>query len=295
MNKTSILAMTIVSVLAWPALAENTVYLKNGRTISAKTIEWREVAQEYVITTTETTMPLPRAQVTRAVVDKPAEYDQAVGLLRSRLYAQAIPLLESIVKKYRMLDWDVEASKLLAQACLEVNDAKKAVAVMDNLLTLVSYDQIPAPLKMTYWKALLGSGAHDALRRELDKVIGTGAPDAVATAYLMRVNLFLKIGEDDSALSDCLKLITLYPAQKTVQPEALYRAAELLDGIRDPRGAEFRAKLAKEYASSEWASKPATVKPAAPAVKPAPPAAAPAAPAAPADKPASAPAPVKKP
>lgn len=288
MNTKSILAITIVSALALPALAENTVYLKNGRTIAAKTIEWREVAQEYVITTAETTMPIPRAQVTRAVVDKPAEYDQAISLLRSRLYAQAIPLLESVVKKYRMLDWDVEASKLLAQAYLEVNDAKKAVAVMDNLLTLVSYDQVPASLKMTYWKALLGSGAHDQLRRELDKVIGAGMPDAVATAYLMRANLFLKLGEDDSALSDFLKLITLYSSQKAVQPEALYRAAELLDGIRDPRGSELRAKLAKEYAASEWASKTASVKPAAPVAKPTPPATAPAAPT-------PAPAPVKKP
>lgn len=292
MNSRSILAMTIVSALALPVLAENAVYLKNGRTLAAKTIEWREVAQEYVVTTAETTMPIPRAQVARAVVDKPAEYDQAVSLLRSRLYAQAIPLLESIVRKYRMLDWDAEASKLLAQAYLEVNDAKKAVAVMDNLLTLVPYDQVPAALKMTYWKALLASGAHDQLRKELDKVIGSGAPEAVATAYLMRANLFLKMGEDDAALSDFLKLITLYPAQKAVQPEALYRAAELFDGIRDPRGAEFRAKLAKDFASSEWASKPAAVKPAAPAAKPAPAAVVPATPAA---KPAAAPAPARKP
>jgi len=292
MNSRSLLAMTIVSVLVLPALAENAVYLKNGRTLAAKTIEWREVAQEYVITTAETTMPIPRAQVARAVVDKPADYDQAVSLLRSRLYAQAIPLLESIVRKYRMLDWDVEASKLLAQAYMEANESKKAVAVMDNLLTLVPYDQVPAALKMTYWKALLASGAHDQLRRELDKVIGAGTPDAVASAYLMRANLFLKLGEDDSALSDFLKLMTLYPAQKAVQPEALYRAAELFDGIRDPRGAEFRAKLAKEYASSEWASKPATVKPAAPAAKPAPAVAAPAVPVA---KPAATPAPAKKP
>jgi tetratricopeptide (TPR) repeat protein len=292
MNSRSLLAMTIVSALVLPALAENAVYLKNGRTIAAKTIEWREGAQEYVITTAETTMPIPRAQVARAVVDKPAEYDQAVSLLRSRLFAQAIPLLESVVRKYRMLDWDAEASKLLAQAYMEANESKKAVAVMDNLLTLVPYDQIPVSLRMTYWKALLASGAHDQLRRELDKVIGAGMPDAVATAYLMRANLFLKLGEDDAALSDFLKLITLYPAQKAVQPEALYRAAELFDGIRDPRGAEFRAKLAKEYASSEWASKPATVKPAASAAKPAPAAAAPAAPVA---KPAAAPAPAKKP
>lgn len=276
MNIRTIVAMTVVGALAYSLQAENVVYLKNGRSMQAKTLEWREVAQEYVITTGETTMPIPRAQVARVVTDKPAEFDQAAGLVKSRLFSQAIPMLETIVKKYRMMNWDAEAGKLLAQCYLETNDPKKAVTAMENLFSVVSRDQVSATLQMTYWKALLSSGATTPLRKELDKVIGTGTPEMVGAAYLMRGNMFLKLGEDDDALADFLKLTTLFQAQKALQPEALFRAAELLDKARDPRGAEFRKKLAQEYPGTEFASKPAS--------KPAPVAA-----------PAPAPAPAKKP
>jgi len=257
--------MAGVGALAYSAQAENVVYLKNGRTLSGKTLEWKEVAQEYVISTGETTMPIPRAQVAKITADKPAEFDQAAGLVKSRLFGQAIPALEAIVKKYRMMNWDVEAGKLLAQAYLETNDPKKAVATMENLFSVVSRDQVAISLQMTYWKALLSSGADAQLRKELDQVIGAGTSEMAAAAYLMRGTMFLKTGEEDAALSDFLKLTTLFQSQKAVQPEALFRAAELLDKARDSRGAELRKKLTQEYPGNEFAVKAAAKPIAAPA------------------------------
>ena len=269
MSKT-ILAITVVGALAFSARAENTLFLKNGRSMSAKTIEWREGTQEYVITTGETTMPIPRAQVARVSTDKPAEFDQAVSLVKSRLYSQAIPMLEGIVKKYRMLNWDAEAGKLLAQSYLETNDPKKAVAAMENLFSVVSRDQVSASLQMTYWKALLTSGATAQLRKELDKVIGAGTPEMMGAAYLMRGNMFLKMGEEDEALADFLKITSLLTNQKAIQPEALYRAAELMDKARDTRGADLRKKLNQEYPGNEFTLKAVAKPAAAPVAVPAP-------------------------
>ena len=258
MKSRSFLVMAVVVAVVTVAHAENTLYLKNGRSVPGKTIEWHEAQQEYVVISGETSVPVPRAQVARVVTDRPAELDQAAGQVRSRLYGQAIPTLEAIVKKYRMLNWDAEAGKMLAQCYLETNDPKKAVAAMENLFSVTTRDQVSASLQMTYWKALLSSGANVALRKELDKVIGSATPDMVCAAYLMRGNMFLKMGSEDDALSDFLKIITLFQSQKAAQPEALYRAAELLSKTNDPRGAEFRKKLIQDYPGNEFSMKPAS-------------------------------------
>jgi hypothetical protein len=277
MSKNILAAAAMVGLTTFGAQAENSIQLKNGRTMTGKTIEWREGTQEYILATADTTLPIPRAQVARVTVDRPAEFDQAATMVKSRLFGQAIPILEGIVKKYRMLTWDAEAGKLLAQAYLETNEPRKAMAAMDALFASVSRDQVPASLQMMYWKAMLSTGAHMQLRKELDKVIGSAASDTAAAAYLMRGNLSLKLGDEDEALADFLKVTTLFQSMKALQPEALFNAANLLDAARDPRGADMRKQLVQEYAGNEFAAKAAAMpKLSGPLLKPATPAPAPA-------------------
>ncbi len=253
--------VALVSALAFSAQAETGVLLKNGRRLTGKLLEWRDSTQEYVLTTDETTLPIPLAQVARVVVDKPSEFDQAVAQAKARQFEQAIPKLESIIRRYKRMNWDAEAALVLAEACLEANNPRKAVSAMESLFAVVSREQVPATLQMTYWKALLASGATDQLQKELDKVIGTGAPEMVAVVYVVRGNAFLKTGQEDEALSDFLKVITLFQNQKEVQPEALFRAADLLDKAGDPRGADLRQKLGKEYPGNPFAVKAAALAP----------------------------------
>jgi hypothetical protein len=40
-----------------------------------------------------------------------------------------------------------------------------------------------------------------------------------------------------------------------VQPEALFKAAEILEEMRDPRADEMKKKLVQEYKDSEYAAK----------------------------------------
>lgn len=259
------LVMVVGGAAGIPAWGANTVFLKNGRQMNATSIEWRQDAQQYVVATGGTTVPIPVAQVDRVVVDKPADLDRAAALVQSRSSGQAIPLLEGLVQKYRMLNWDVEASRLLARAYLDSKDIKKAMPVMDGLFA-AGGEQVPADLQQLYWKTLMESGSNDQLRKVLDQSIGTGGPAIVSAAYMMRGNLFLKMGEEDAALSDFLKVTTIYQAVKAHQPEALFRAAELLDKARDVRGAELRKKVIQDYPGSEFAVK-AAAKPAAAATK----------------------------
>lgn len=259
MGRAILIGLAMVSSWVLVVKAETSILLKNGRTMTGKTIEWREGTQEYILSTADTTLPIPRAQVARVVTDRPAEFDQAAGLVKSRLFGQAIPALEGIVKKYRMLNWDIEAGKLLAQCYLETNDSRKAISVMENLFASVSRDQIPASLQMMYWKAMLAGGANMQLRKELDKVIGSASSETVGAAYLVRGNMFLKAGDDDQALSDFLKVTAFFQEMKTLQPEALFNAANLLDKVRDPRGAEMRKKLQQDFPGNEFAVKASAI------------------------------------
>jgi hypothetical protein len=42
---------------------------------------------------------------------------------------------------------------------------------------------------------------------------------------------------------------------KAAQPEALFKAAEVLDELRDPRADQLRKQLVGEYPTSEFAAK----------------------------------------
>ena len=275
MSKTSMMIFGVMVVvvcgLVIPAGA-STVYLKNNRSLTGS-VEWREATQDYLVTMAQGAVPASKADVVRLAIDRPATYDQAAGMVKGRVFGQAIPLLEKIVKDYRMLTWDVEAGKLLALSYLETKDLQKAIMTMDALFAATSRDKVPASLQMAYWKALLADHSNVRLRKELEKAIGTASLDTVCAAYMIRANMFLKAGDEDEALSDYLKVINLGQNFKTLMPEALFNAAALFDNSRDPRGADLRKRLIKEYPGNDYAIKAAV---------PPRPSAAPASPAAPA-------------
>lgn len=253
-------------ILALPAGAENVLFYKNGRSVTGTSILWRETSQDYLVMNGEASVTIPLAEVGRVVVDVPAEYNQAAGMVKGRLYAQAIPLLEGVVKKYRRLNWDLEALKLLAQAYLESSNPKKGIEAMETLYASVPHSDVPLALQMLYWKALSATGADETFQKELGIALGVAPVDMLGTLYLMRGNMFLKNGDEDAALADFLKITTLLQKNKAVQPEALFRAVELLDKAGDPRGADLRKTLMTDYPGNEFAVKAA----AKPEAKPAP-------------------------
>lgn len=163
--------------------------------------------------------------------------------------------------------------------------------ILTGLLVLSSTSfSAPAPgegvspeFQALYQKALMEGGTNETVRKQLDAAIGRGSQETIGQIYLMRANLFLKAGDEEAALSDFLKVTTLFRKNKAIQPEALFQASILLDKARDPRGADFRKMLMNDYPKSEFAAKAASLpKVSEPAAKPA-------------STPAAAPAPAKKP
>ncbi len=242
----------VVSSLALTAQASSIV-LKNGRTLTGKSIEWRDSTQDYLVDNEGASVPVAADQIAKMNIDKPADLDQAKTMVATRQYAQALPILEGIIKKYKKLSWDVDALKLQAQCYVEMNDSKKAGVAMEALYAVGG--SLPPAVQMTYWRSLQKAGETKKLQQDLSKTLGTGPADLVAAAYLIRANSFLQDGDQDAALADFIKIVTIFRNEKAVQPEALYRAALIMDKNKDPRAAEYRKILTQEYKTSEYASK----------------------------------------
>lgn len=251
------LAAGIVAAgMTLPAWAANKVFLANGRELAAKKVEWRAGAQEYRVTTPDdTVLPFPKAQVDHLEIDKPAEYDKASQALAAKQPDVAIPILDELVTKYAMLVWDNEARKLLAVAYMAKNEPKKAASALDDYFANVPKAQVPADVQLLYWNALLAADRASSLKKDLDEVVATGTREMAAAAQVMRGNMNKQAGQKELALLDYLRVVVLFENVKSVQPEALYRAAEMLDELRDARAEVLRKRLVQEYRDSEWAAK----------------------------------------
>jgi tetratricopeptide (TPR) repeat protein len=167
----------------------------------------------------------------------------------------AIPLLEGLIASYRMLIWDNRAKELLAWVYMQKKDAKKAVSILTDLIATAPSKSISQAARRVYWDALLATGQNAALKKELDDAIATGGRDVVAGAQVIRGNMLRGEGRKDDALSDYVRTILFFEDAKESRPEALFKAAELLDDLQDPRADEMRKTLLKEYPDSEFAKK----------------------------------------
>jgi outer membrane protein assembly factor BamD (BamD/ComL family) len=176
-------------------------------------------------------------------------------MMAARQFDAAIPVLDDLVTKYKMLMWDNEARKLLAMAYMGKNDAKKAAATLDEYFTMVPKAQVPADVQLIYWNALLAADRASTLKKDLDEVIATGPREMAAAAQIMRGNMNRQAGQKEAATLDYLRVVVLYENVKSVQPEALFKAAEMLEELRDARAETLRKKLVQEYKDSEWAAK----------------------------------------
>jgi hypothetical protein len=260
-NKSKIGRLAVAGALALSATmlsarAVDVVHLTNGKSIQAKDIQWREGEQSYRVTTPdEVTMPIPKAQVESLEIAKPATFGQAESMVAAKQYTPAVPILDDIVGKYKMRVWDNEARKLLAQCHMALNAPKKAADVLEGYMSSVPKAEIPADAIMMYWKALLAAGRGATLKKELDEVVAAGARPMAAAAMLMRGNMNRDAGQKEIAVQDYMRVWILFENVKEVQPEALFKTAELLEEMRDPRADEVKKKLVQEYKDSEYAAK----------------------------------------
>lgn len=245
----------VVAALVAGALAAQAAYveLPNGKRFEGSAIRATATGDVY-LTTPQGVMTFTKGQYIRAMADRPAELDQAAQLIRAKKYDEGIKLLEGVANAYRFLEWDVQARAALAQAQAEKGDAMAAVTTFEKIFSLTPQAKSDGAILWGYRQALLGAKQYARLKPLLDEVIVSGSRDDAARAQTMRGDIEAAQGNMELAVLDYLRTVVLFKNQKDAQPEALFKAAEALDKLRDGRAKQLYTQLAADYPSSPYAA-----------------------------------------
>ena len=198
----------------------------------------------------------PKGSYLKAVADKPAEYDQAMAAMAAKKYEDAAKLLEGIVTRYRLLDWDVQAAKELPKALLGKGDAENAVLAYEKLFVLAPAEKQNPDVAWGMRRALLQAKQYAKLTGQLDAVAAAGNRPDAARAQIMRGDIQLAQNNVEQAAMDYLRTAILFQDVKDagIQGEAHYKAAAALEQMREPRAKDLYRKVVEQFGASPYAA-----------------------------------------
>ena len=238
-KRVSVVAGSLAAVLYMATLADAAyVLLPNNTRIDGTDIRAKSDG-EIILTTPQGQRSFPKGQYLRAVADKPADFDKAKQLIAAKTYDEAVRILNDIVAKYRYLEWDNSARALLAQAHMAKGDAASAASEYEQILKNSPDAKNDASLQWSYRESLLVAKQFDKLQPILTELIEKGERSEAARAQIMRGDIRQAQGQVEGAVLDYLRTVVLYESEREAQPEALFKAAEGLDKLRDPRAREL--------------------------------------------------------
>ena len=245
-------------LLAQAALAAPYVILKDGVTRREGTRIRADKDGTIILTTAQGNIPFPRGQYAKAVMDEPPEFKPAAAAVAAgKIDDKVISTLEKIVSDCRYLNWDVEAQKLLAEALLKKGDAAGADAAYKKLYTFDPELQKNTDISWAHRRAMLAVKQYATLQKSLDAVAAAGPRTEAARAQNMRGDISLAQNRLEEAAMDYLRTAILFADVKDAEilGEATFKAAQVLEQLRDSRAKEMYRKCAEEYRSSSYAAK----------------------------------------
>lgn len=208
---------------------------------------------EIILTTPQGTRTFYPGQYVKAVADRPPEMDQAQKLIEARQFNEAVKLLENVALKYRFLEWDDIARLEIAKTHVRKGDFVAAVNAFEKMFAASPKTREDAETQWAYRKALLGAQQFDKLEQQLQAVIASGSRSDAARAQIMRGDIRMAQNQIELAAMDYLRTVILFATEKAVQPEALVKAADALEKLRDPRAKEMYRRLVTDYPGSPQA------------------------------------------
>lgn len=251
----SIICLATLALRAGDVLGADTVYLANKQTLAAKSIIWRESTSEYRIETTDNLiMTFGKDKIARLDIAKPPDIDKAQQMIASGQIDPAIPILNNLIETYRMRVWDNKAREMLAKIYIQKKEPKKAISLLEDYFRLAGAGEGQAALRRVYWEALILAERFSTLKKELEDIIATGPRDAVALAQIVRGDMYRSQDKKEEAFKDYMRTGLLFKDIKASAAEALFKAAEMLDLMRDPRATMLRKELVQDYPDSKFAA-----------------------------------------
>jgi tetratricopeptide (TPR) repeat protein len=154
-----------------------------------------------------------------------------------------------------MLEHDVTAARYLAHSYLKTKNPRKAVMMCDRVLSSNPKAAQDDQFAGIYWQALLETDQLIKLDKALGIAIEGGSRQLAAVAQIRRGDIAKQKGNLDDALIDgYLRTEVFFQAIKSVQPEALYKAAQCFEEKgQHSRAEKWRKKLLSSYPQSEQA------------------------------------------
>ena len=220
-------------------------------------IRWKGLVKVYTVTKNNIEYEIPLKDVAQMRIAEPAGFKAAVEFVRTGKGAQAIPVLEQVAQDYTMLQWDVSATRWLAEAYLRDSKPDKAVMVCERVVERKPDAATVGELALVYWQALLAANRNTKLDDTLTAAAQSPNPEVLARVFLMRGDLLRKQNDVAGSLREgYLRTVVLCPTVRAPRAEALYKASKGLDelGLVGPAG-NLRTILLREYADSEWAQR----------------------------------------
>jgi TolA-binding protein len=196
-----------------------------------------------------------RQQYIRAVADKPPEIDKARQLIAAKQYDEAVKVLSDLAVQMKMLSWDAQARLLLGQIHMAKGEAPAAIEQYERIIKDYPDMRMEPTIFTPYLESLLAGRQFDKLNPMLDEAIAKADRDIAAKAQILRGDVKQAQGQFEAAVLDYLRTVYLFEAQKEAQPEALFKAAQVLEKLRDARAKELYRRVAQEYPSSPYAAK----------------------------------------
>lgn len=255
LSRTAITGGLAAAVLLVSGMQARSAYVV---TIQGQTVEGSDIRAkadgEIILTTPQGTRTFYKGQYTRAVADKPADFDRAKQLIEAGKYDEATKILDDIVLRYRYLEWDSAAMALLPQIYVRKGDFAGAIAAYEKLFASVPKSKEDAEIQWAYRSALLNAKQYDKLNGLLGTVIESGSRPEAAKAQLMRGDLRMAQNQLEPAAYDYLRTVVLFETERDVQPEALFKAAGALEKLRDARAKDLYKKIVADYPNSPFAA-----------------------------------------
>ncbi len=253
----AVLLVTLLAVGSADA-AVTAIITKAGTGQKLKgTVKWLAISKQYEIRPEGSSVAykLAPGDVADIQVARPAELDAAVKNARSGRTAQAVPVLEKIMRDYTMLEHDVVAAQYLAQCYMKTKDPRKAASMCDRVMASNPRAAEDAGFAGIYWQALLETDQYGKLDRMLEIAIKGESRELAAVAQLRRGDISKQKGNLDDALIDgYLRTVVFFQSVRSVQPEALFKAAQCFqEKGQHPYAEKMRKELLSSYPQSDYA------------------------------------------
>ena len=252
MKKTLLLLAAALASTALHADVPAVLTLKSGGQLKGMA-RWQPAKKQYAVTVKqgqlETLQEVPASDVADIKVQPPQALQQAAQTRNTAA-------LEKIMKEYTMLQFDEIAGNALAKIYLAQGKNADALRICNEVIK-GNAGAAKGVLAPVYWKAKMANGQGADLAPLIDEAIQKGAPDAAATALILRGDLLRAENKLQDALTEgYLRVIAFHRAQRDAVAEALLKATETFEQLQQPQYAQkMRTELITRYPDSPEAKK----------------------------------------